>query len=139
MNSPDEALLEEHLAAENAHDIDRIMATFVASPVMEMNGTPIEGLEAVREVHRSVGFAGGDAGSFSELHVVERRRYRTGDAIVVEQTLSARHTGAFRDVTPTGRTISIALCTVYLFEGGRIAREHVYLDWSRVRHQLTRP
>ncbi len=89
--------------------------------------------------HRSIGFAGGDAGSFSDLHVVERRRYRTGDAIVVEQMLSARHTGVWRSLPATGRTISIALCTVYLFEGGRLAREHVYLDWAHIRRQLTRP
>jgi len=138
MSPADEAMLEEHIAAENAHDLDRIMATFVASPVMEMNGQPIEGFEAVREVHRSVGFAGADPGSFSELHVVERRRHRTGDAIIVEQLLSGRHTGAWGSIPATNRAISIALCTVYLFEGGRIAREHVYLDWSSLRRQVTR-
>jgi hypothetical protein len=138
MNPTDEALLEEHLAAENAHDLDRIMATYIASPIIELNGTRIEGLDAVREFHRRFGFAG-DAGSFSEVHVAERRRYRTGDAIVIEQTLSGRHTGTWRDVPPTGRTISSAVCTVYLFEGGRLAREHVYLDEARIRHVLTRP
>jgi hypothetical protein len=32
MADSDEALLNEHLAAENARDLDRIMATYTASP-----------------------------------------------------------------------------------------------------------
>jgi hypothetical protein len=113
MNAADEALLAEHLAAENAHDLDRIMATYVASPTIELNGTRIEGLDAVRAFHVGFGFAGGGVGSFSEVHVTERRRYGTPDAIVIEQTVSARHTGTWRGVAPTGRAISIAACTVY--------------------------
>lgn len=137
MGEPNESLLNEHLAAENAHDLDRIMATYAASPVIELNGSLIEGLVPVREFHRSFGF--GDAqGSFSSVHVAERRRYRMADAIVIEQTLTGLHTGAWRDVAPTGRPISIAVCTVYLFEDGRLAREHVYLDEGRLRRSLTR-
>ena len=31
MTDSDEALLDEHLAAENAHDLDRIMATYTST------------------------------------------------------------------------------------------------------------
>ena len=73
MNGPNEAVLDEHLAAENAHDLDSIMATYTTTPVIEppvieLNGTRIEGLAAVREFHRSFGFGGGE-GSFCDVHV----------------------------------------------------------------------
>jgi hypothetical protein len=113
------------------------MATYVAVPVVELNGARIEGQDAVRAFHQGFGFAGG-SGSFSDVHVAERTRHATADAIVVEQTLTARHTGVWRDVPPSGRAISIAVCTVYVFDGGLLAREHVYLDEGRLRHQLTR-
>jgi len=138
MREPNEALLNEHLAAENEHDLDRIMATYTASPVIELSGTSIEGQAAVREFHRSFGFGGGDGVSFSDVHITERRRYRTPDAVILEQTLTGRHTGTWRRVPATGRAVSVTLCTVYQFEEGRLAREHVYLDEGRLRHLLTK-
>ena len=138
MVQPDEALLNEHLAAENAHDLGRIMATYAATPVVELNGTRIEGLAAVREFHHSFGFGGDAQASFSDVHVAERRRHHAANAIVIEQTLTARHTGASRGLAPTGRPVSIAVCTVYVFEEGLLASEHVYLDEGRLRHQITR-
>ena len=41
----DEALLNEHLAAENEHSLDRIMATYGESPTIVLNGHRIEGTE----------------------------------------------------------------------------------------------
>jgi hypothetical protein len=131
------AVLAEHLSAENDHDLDRILATYAPHPVIELNGARIEGTAAVREFHRAFGFAG-SAGSFSDVHVAERHRHETPGAIVIEQTLTARHTGTWRDVAPTGRAIAIAVCTVYVFDEGRLACERVYLDEGRLRHQLTR-
>jgi steroid delta-isomerase-like uncharacterized protein len=139
MPDPNESILAAHLAAENAHDLDAIMATYTASPVIELNGARIEGTAAVREFHRAFGFAGPADASFSDVHVAERRRHRAADAIVLEQTLTAKHTGSWRGVPPTGRSVSIALCTVYTFENGKLAREHVYLDEGRLRHALTKP
>jgi len=136
MGEPEETLLNEHLAAENAHDLDRIMATYTASPLLELNGSRIEGVAAVREFHRAFGFGG--QGSFSDVRVAERHRHRAAHAIVVEQTLSGVHTGSWRGLGATGRSFSIDVCTIYAFEGGRLAYEHVYLDEGRLRHQLTR-
>jgi hypothetical protein len=139
VTEPNEPLLNEHLAAENEHDLDRIMATYSASPVIELNGSRIEGSAAVREFHRSFGFGGSKEASFSDIHVAERRRHRTSDAIIIEQTLTAVHSGVWRGIAPTGRAVSVAVCTVYEFEGGRLARENAYLDEGRVRHLLTKP
>jgi hypothetical protein len=132
-------LLDEHLAAENGHDLVGIIATYSPSPVIELNGSRIVGTAAVREFHRSFGFGGSGDASFSDVHVAERRRHRTGTAIIIEQTLTAVHSGIWRGLAPTGRAVSVAVCTVYEFEDGKLARENVYLDEGRLRHLLTKP
>src|ERR1022692_1357637 len=91
MSQPNENLLDEHLAAENAHNLDRIMATYGTSPLILLNGQRIEGHAAIREFHRSFGF--GEGGSFSDVHADERARHRSSDAIVIEQTLTGLHSG----------------------------------------------
>jgi len=137
MSRIDEALLDEHLAAENEHDLDRIMSTYGAQPSMVVNGQRIEGEPAIREFHRSFGFAGGDA-SFSDVHVTERTRHRAGEAIIIEQTLSGVHTGAWMRHEASGRAFEVAVCTVYLFDDdGMLAGEHVYFDRARMERQLT--
>jgi hypothetical protein len=134
---PVEALLDEHLAAENAHDLDRIMATYGPSPVIHLNGRAIEGDVAIREFHRSFGFGG--EGSFSEVHVAERTRYRAANAIVIEQTLSGVHRGTWMKIAATQRRVEVAVCTIYLFdESGKLAAEHVYFDAGWLERQLTR-
>jgi hypothetical protein len=138
-SSPSLPLLDEHLAAENAHDLERIMATYTTSPVIELNGARIEGLAAVREFHRAFGFGGGEGASFSDVHVAEWHRHHAPGAIIIEQSLTAVHTGTWRGIAPTGRKVSVSVCTVYVFEGGKLAREHVYMDEGRLRHELTKP
>jgi steroid delta-isomerase-like uncharacterized protein len=130
-----EALLDEHLAAENDHDLERIMATYGDSPYIVINGRRLDGKERIREFHRSFGFGG--AASFSEVHVRERHRHRAADAIVIEQTLSGVHTGEWQGLAPTGRRFEVAVCTVYRFDAaGRLAAEDVYFDFERLKRQL---
>jgi limonene-1,2-epoxide hydrolase len=129
--------LDEHLAAENAHSLERIMATYVANPLIVLNGQRIEGVEAVRAFHRSFGFS--NEGSFSNVHVAERHRHIAADGtVIVEQTLSGTHTGAWQGLASTGRTFSLDVCTVYSFEGEQLASERVYMDLAWLRRQLTR-
>jgi hypothetical protein len=132
---PNEGLLNEHLAAENEHDLDRILATYGESPVVVLNGQRIEGHAAIREFHRSFGFGGG--GSFSEVHVEERARHHAADAIIVEQTLSGVHTATWMRQPATGRRFEVQVCTVYVFdERGLLAAEHVYFDRAWLERQL---
>jgi hypothetical protein len=86
MSAPDEAHLDEHLAAENALDIDRIMATYTATPVIAMNGSRINGLAAVREFHRTFGFDGGEGSRAPRVH----RRLPSAARDVVAETTSSQ-------------------------------------------------
>ncbi len=137
MSEPNETLLNEHLAAENAHDLERIMATYGESPLIVLNGQRIDGHTAIREFHRSFGF-GGD-GSFSQVQVTERIRHRASDAIIIEQTLTGVHSGTWMRHGPTGRSFEAHLCTIYRFDDRRLlASEHVYFDLAWLERQLTR-
>ena len=138
MSQPNENLLDEHLAAENAHNLDRIMATYGTSPLILLNGQRIEGHAAIREFHRSFGF--GEGGSFSDVHADERARHRSSDAIVIEQTLTGLHSGTWMQHAPTGRRFQVQVCTVYRFDGrGMLSAEHFYADLGWIERQLTHP
>jgi hypothetical protein len=124
----DEALLDRHLSAENAHDLDGIMATYGEAPYIVLNGKRLDGVEKLREFHRAFGFGG--SARYAEVHVAERARHRAADAIVVEQTLSGMQPS-------TGRRFSVAVCTVYRFDdGGRLKSEDVYFDQAWLDRQL---
>ena len=129
------AILARHLEAENAHDVDGIMATYVERPVVVLNGRAIEGRERVQMFHERFGFGGG--GSFADVHVAERHRHVTADAIAIEQTLSGRHVGEWEAMAPTGKRFEVAVCTVYRFApDGLLQSEDVYFDRVRLREQL---
>jgi hypothetical protein len=132
-----EEVLARHLAAENEHDLDGILATYVESPVVVINGRRIEGRVAVYAFHERFGFGGG--GSFADVQVTERHRHAAAGAIVIEQTLSGRHVGDWEGLAPTGKRFEVAVCTVYRFDdAGLLASEDVYFDRARLRDQLTR-
>jgi hypothetical protein len=131
-----EETLARHLAAENAHDLDAIMGTYAAAPMVTINGRAIAGDEKVRAFHQRFGF-GGDGGSFAEVSVVERARHLSDGAIILEQTLSGRHVAPYAGIAATGRRFSVAVCTVYRFTPeGKLASEDVYFDSARIAEQL---
>lgn len=48
-------LVEEHMRAENAHDITATMATLGRQPKYVLNGMIIEGREAIRAAYEGIG------------------------------------------------------------------------------------
>ena len=140
-NSTDEQLqarvklLNEHLEAENSHDIEAILNTYGPDPTVVINGHVFSGIESIRKFHERLGF--GQNGSFSDLRVDERHRYINDDAIVIEQMLSGRHTGTWQGIAATGHRFEIPVCTIYSFdEGNRLAGERVYFDSAALLKQL---
>lgn len=128
-------LLEEHLRAENAHDMDGIMETFGQGARLVLNGYTFGDHDRIRALHEDLGF--GERGGFSDLKVEERRRYVADDAIILEQTLSGTHTGTWQGVEATARSFKVAVCTVYSFdEDGKLASENAYFDGAYLLKQL---
>jgi hypothetical protein len=128
-------MLEEHLRTENAHDVEGIMETFSQSAKFTLNGNTYEGYNLIRVAHERFGFSEG--GSFSDLRVEENRRYTSDSAIILEQTVSGRHTGNWGSITPTGRAIKVSVCTIYTFDADdKIVGENVYFDGALLLGQL---
>ena len=128
-------LLNRHLDAENRHDVEAIMDTYERDPEVIINGSVFSGTDSIRKFHERLGF--GQNGGFSDLRVGERHRFIHDEAIIVEQTLSGRHTGTWQGVAATGRSFEIPVCTVYLFGGeNRLAGERVYFDSVLLLKQL---
>jgi hypothetical protein len=127
--------LEQHLQAENRHDVPAIMQTFAHHAVLVFNGLPLADHDSIRTLHEQLGF--GEHGGFSDLHVEERQRYISDEAIILEQAVRGRHMGTWQGIAPTGRTFEVAVCTVYKFdEEDKLAGEHVYFDTGSLLKQL---
>ena len=128
--------LAEHLRAENAHDVEAILATFATDAAVVWGGKEYEGREAIGRLHEGMGF--GNEGAFSELEIVEIHRHHAERAIVVEQRLRGRHTGTWEGVAATGKVVDVPVCTVYELDGdGHITSERPYVDrwmlWKQIR------
>ncbi len=127
--------LEEHIRAENLHDVNAIMETFAEDGLLVFNGAALRDHDRIRMLHEQLGF--GDQGGFSDLRVEERQRYVSEDAIILEQIVSGRHTGEWQGVAATGRQIEVPVCTVYKFDkAGRLSSENVYFDTGSLLKQL---
>ena len=128
-------IVDEHLRAENAHDVDAIMRTFSDDPIFILNGNTFSGRDAVRGMYESFGFGG--QGGFARIQVETVRRFVSDEAVVVEAVLRAEHTNAWQGIPATGRTIEVPLCAIFPFdEAGRLRGERVYLDGAIMLKQL---
>ena len=130
-----DAALDRHLAAENSHDIEAILETFSESSEVVWSGRPYRGPDAIRKLHEGLGF--GDAGAFSALAVIEKRRHYCGATIIVEQTLRGRHTGLFEGIAATGIVVEAPVCTLYEFgDDGILVSERPHVDRWAIWKQL---
>ena len=128
-------LVEEHIRAENAHDVDAIMKTFGKNPTFALNADTFVGHESIRGLYKGFGFGGADG--FAQVHVEVERRHISDDAIILEVTLTGEHTRTWQGIPPTGRKFTIPLCAVFPFdEEGKLAGERVYLDGALLLKQL---
>jgi hypothetical protein len=122
------ALLAAHYAAENAYDLDGIMATFAPEAEMIYNGQRFTEPEHIRWAHGYIGFTA-EAGAFSGLQSFRDHEHCTADEIVVEGRLCGTHTGEFQGHAPTGCEVVLPFVTFYRFDAsGRLASERIVMN-----------
>ena len=128
-------LVEEHIAAENASDIERTMATYGRNASIVFNGVTLDGHESIRALYEELGFGG--RGGFSNLCQEVLHRYVTDEAVIIELTVTGEHTGTWQGIAATGRKIKLPVCAIFVFdEEGKAASERVYFDGSILLKQL---
>jgi predicted ester cyclase len=126
-----EAVLDAHTAAECAHDLDAIIATF-DRPRYEIvpTGEVFDGEPAVRGYHAE-NFAG-----VPDFTVEPIAAHHGEDAVAEEAWVSGTHTGTYHGLPPTGRFVRVRVCGIYVFEEDRLVCERVYYDLLTVLRAL---
>jgi steroid delta-isomerase-like uncharacterized protein len=128
-------IVEEHIKAENEHDVNGIMETFKDSSHFFLNGLTIEGKDGIRALYEGFGF--GNNGGFSEIKAETVKRYIGDDNITLELVLSGIHTGEWQGIPSTNKKFEVPACAIFCFdEEGRLESERVYFDMSLVLKQL---
>jgi steroid delta-isomerase-like uncharacterized protein len=127
------ALVEEHVCAENLHDLDAVMATFGPGARYEDGpwGDCRQGGDGVRSYYSELMRA------LPDLSIETRRRHVSEDSVVLEVTIRGTHLGAWRGLPATHRRVEFPLCAIYTFDSdGRLSGERIYYDRGTVLRQL---
>lgn len=127
------ATVEEHVRAENRHDLEAVIATFGAGARYDDEpwADHRHGLEGVRSYYTELMRA------LPDLVIDVNRRHASDDCVVLEVTIRGTHLGSWRGLPATGRSVDFPLCGVYTFDaGGRLAGERIYYDRATVLRQL---
>jgi steroid delta-isomerase-like uncharacterized protein len=124
-----EAIVREHVDAENRRDVEATIATF-HSPNYRVNGEPVEGEDAVRELLHGL------MDGFSDFQAKIGKLHHADDAVFGEAQITGTHDGEFNGIPPTGKPIDIRMAAIFEFEDDRLICEAVYWDFATLLTQL---
>ena len=128
-----EQVIVEHVEAENARDMPRVLATYGKDAVFEdvPAGKRFPGKDAIAANYAET-FRG-----FPDLDRRITRMTTSGSACVAELTLTGSQTGVFRGLAPTGRRGSVKIiCHFEMDEDGLIRQETAHYDSAALLVQL---
>ena len=125
-------ILEEVIAALNAHDMDRYLKCIASSYVWEFDAfpAPVRGLEAVRQV------VAGYFKAFPDMHFEIDQIIASGDYVVARWRCTATHRGEFNGIAPSNRQVKVRGCTVSEIKNGQFVRSAGYSDQLALMQQL---
>jgi len=127
------AVVDEHLAAENGHDLDAVMATFGNDARFEDEpwGDRRQGRDGVRQYYVEI------MSALPDLVIDVKERHVASESLILEVTIRGTHLGPWRGLPGTGRRVDFPLCAVYRFDStDRLLAERVYYDRAAVLGQL---
>jgi predicted ester cyclase len=93
-------------------------------------GSPTTGPQAFRDYYDDLRLTVPDARYEVDDLIAER------DRVVVRWRLLGTHKGAFRDIAPTGRAITLKGIAIYRVEGGKLMERWVVSDLYGVLEQI---
>jgi steroid delta-isomerase-like uncharacterized protein len=128
-----QALVEEHVRYENAHDLDGVLTTFgdTARYDDEPWNMHYQGRDQVREFYSQL------MAALPDLSIEIVRRHISEETIVLEVMIRGTQLGSWRGLPATGKKVEIPLCGVYTFTADdRLAGEKIYYDRATVLRQL---
>ncbi len=128
------ALVERHLKAEGAGDVEGAVAVYTDDIVhhdVGFPGPPLIGKDAAREFY---GFLTANFRTEDEQQI---NRYFDGDTMILEQMMTGAVIGEMVGIPGNGRRISFRILHVFDFRDGLISREQVWIDSGAIVGQLT--
>src|ERR1035437_6834127 len=126
-----EAIMREHVAAENRHDGESTLATF-DHPRYEIIATG-EVFDGAAEVQS---FYDENYGAFPDFTVSIEHVHHADDSVVGEGMITGTHLGPYRGLPATGRSVRWPICAVFVFEQDRLVSERVYFALGTLLRQL---
>jgi steroid delta-isomerase-like uncharacterized protein len=126
-----EALVREHMEAENRHDFEAAIATF-AHPRYELigNARVYDGPDEVRQYFRE------SRAIFPDQRSEIIAMHHADDAVIVELWLMGTHRGPIEGIEPTGKAFRCRMAAIFEFAGERLVCERVYFDRGTIARQL---
>jgi steroid delta-isomerase-like uncharacterized protein len=127
------ALVDQHVRAENHHDLAAVMATFGTEARYDDEpwADHRQGRNGVQSYYTELLHA------LPDLAIDVKQRHVSADSIVLEVDIRGTHRGAWRGLPATGRRLDFPLCGVYTFDASnRLAGERIYYDRGTVLRQL---
>ncbi len=131
-----DALVQQHIDAESARDLDATVAMYTDDIEHDVVGWPLgpgHGLDDARKFYTQL------MTDIDTEDMTPTRRYYGDDFCVMEHQWSGTVPGTFLGVPGHGRRISFRMLHVWEFRDGRICRENVWLDGGAIVGQLTAP
>lgn len=128
-----EALIAEHVEAENCHDAQRTLDTMGPEPRYEVPGLGGEfvGQETVRA------FLEGFFAAFPNIRSTAERFYHAPEATIVEVHSVGTHEGEFEGITANGRPLDLRTIGIFPFDGQVMTGEKVYSNDLILLRQIT--
>jgi predicted ester cyclase len=126
-------LVRAHVAAENAHDLPAIMATFAEHAIGVINEQVATTPDTIAQGHALFGLSA-TPGIFTSLQVIHEREHFTDEEIVYEGRFHGVHTGAAPGFPPpSGQTLDLPYIVVYRFDReGKLVSERARIDFSPI-------
>lgn len=129
-------LVDRHLKAEGAGDVDGAVAVYTEDVEHDDVGSPhgvLRGKDAARAFYREL------VANFRTEGEQVLHRYEASDALIMDQVMTGTVTGSLMGLDGRGRRISFRILHVFEFRDGLISRENVWLDGGAIGRQLSAP
>ncbi len=130
------ALVERHLKAEGAGDVEGAVAVYtddIVHDAVGFPGSPRTGKDAAREFYRYL------TANFRTEEERPLNRFFDGDAMILEQEMTGTVIGEMLGIPGNGRRVSFRILHVFGFRDGSISREQVWIDSGAIVAQLSAP
>lgn len=127
------ALIQRHLTAEGAGDIEGTVAVYtddVVHDAVGFPGSPRTGKAAAAEFYRYL------TANFRTEDEEPLHRYFSGDSMILEQLMSGTVIGEMLGLPGKGRRVTFRILHVFDFRDGLVCREQVWLDSAAIVAQL---